>query len=33
LPAVTADGLHLNNLGYTMAVRPWIDVLRTLANK
>ena len=33
LPAVTADGLHLNNLGYTMAVRPWIDVLRTLADK
>ena len=33
LPAVTADGVHLNNLGYTMAVRPWIDVLRTLADK
>lgn len=33
LPAVTADGLHLNNLGYTMAVRPWIDVLRTLADR
>ena len=33
LPAVTADGLHLNNLGYTMAVRPWIDVLRTLTDK
>ena len=33
LPAVTADGLHLNNLGYTMAVRPWISVLRTLADK
>lgn len=33
LPAVTADGLHLNNLGYTMAVRPWIDVLRNLADK
>ena len=33
LPAVTADGLHLNNLGYTMAVRPWISVLRNLADK
>ena len=33
LPAVTADGLHLNNLGYTMAVQPWIAVLRTLADK
>ena len=33
LPAVTADGLHLNNLGYTMAVQPWINVLRTLADK
>ena len=33
LPAVTADGLHLNNLGYTMAVVPWINVLRTLADK
>ena len=31
LPAVTADGLHLNNLGYTMAVQPWINVLRSLA--
>ena len=33
LPAVTADGLHLNNLGYSMAVLPWINVLRTLADK
>lgn len=33
LPAVTADGLHLNNLGYTMAVQPWINVLRSLADK
>ncbi len=33
LPAVTADGLHLNNLGYTMAVVPWIAVLRSLADK
>ena len=33
LPAVTADGLHLNNLGYTMAVQPWITVLRRLADK
>ena len=33
LPAVTADGLHLNNLGYTMAVQPWISVLRSLADK
>lgn len=33
LPAVTADGLHLNNLGYTMAVRPWITVLRSLKDK
>ena len=33
LPAVTADGLHLNNLGYTMAVQPWINVLRTLTDK
>ena len=33
LPAVTADGLHLNNLGYLMAVQPWINVLRTLADK
>lgn len=33
LPAVTADGLHLNNLGYSMAVQPWITVLRTLADK
>ena len=33
LPAVTADGLHLNNLGYTMAVQPWINVLRTLSDK
>jgi len=33
LPAVTADGLHLNNLGYMMAVQPWINVLRTLADK
>lgn len=33
LPAVTADGLHLNNLGYTMAVQPWISVLRTLVDK
>ena len=31
LQAVTADGLHLNNLGYTMAVRPWIAVFRSLA--
>ena len=30
LPAVTADGLHLNNLGYTMAVQPWISVLRNI---
>lgn len=30
LPAVTADGLHLNNLGYTMAVQPWISVFRCL---
>lgn len=30
LPAVTADGLHLNNMGYTMAVRPWIEVLSHL---
>ena len=33
LPAVTADGLHLNNLGYSMAVQPWITVRRTLADK
>lgn len=33
LPAVTADGLHLNNLGYTMAVRPWADVIRSIADK
>lgn len=33
LPAVTADGLHLNNLGYTLAVQPWISVLRTLVDK
>lgn len=33
LPAVTADGLHLNNLGYKMAVQPWIAVLRTLSDK
>lgn len=33
LPACTADGLHLNNLGYTMAVQPWISVLRTLSDK
>ena len=33
LTACTADGLHLNNLGYTMAVQPWISVLRTLADK
>ena len=33
LPAVTADGLHLNNLGYLMAVQPWINILRTLADK
>ncbi|MBR4644965.1 MAG: SGNH/GDSL hydrolase family protein [Bacteroidaceae bacterium] len=33
LPAVTADGLHLNNLGYQMAVQPWIAVFRMLANK
>lgn len=32
LPAVTADGLHLNNQGYLMAVQPWIAVFRTLAN-
>ena len=32
LPAVTADGLHLNNLGYQMAVQPWISVFRMLAN-
>lgn len=32
LPAVTADGLHLNNLGYKMAVQPWISVFRMLAN-
>lgn len=31
LPAVTADGVHLNNLGYTMAVRPWISVFEMLA--
>lgn len=31
LTAVTADGLHLNNLGYTMAVRPWVSVFRLLA--
>lgn len=30
LPAVTADGLHLNNLGYTMAVQPWISVFRNI---
>ena len=33
LPATTADGLHLNNLGYTMAVQPWITVLRNIADK
>ncbi len=33
LPACTADGLHLNNLGYTMAVQPWISVLRMLSDK
>ena len=33
LPAVTADGLHLNNLGYKMAVLPWINVLRALTDK
>lgn len=33
LTAVTADGLHLNNLGYTMAVVPWAVVLRTLSDK
>jgi len=32
LPAVTADGLHLNNLGYQMAVQPWIAMFRMLAN-
>ena len=32
LPAVTADGLHLNNLGYQLAVQPWIAVFRMLAN-
>ena len=32
LPAVTADGLHLNNLGYQLAVQPWISVFRMLAN-
>ncbi len=31
LTAVTADGLHLNNLGYTMAVLPWIAVFKCLA--
>jgi len=31
LAAVTADGLHLNNLGYTMAVLPWIAVFKCLA--
>ena len=33
LPAVTADGLHLNNLGYTMAVQPWITVLKNIQDK
>lgn len=33
LPAVTADGLHLNNLGYTMAVQPWINVLRNFVSE
>lgn len=33
LAATTADGLHLNNLGYTMAVRPWIEVFRMLAGR
>ena len=32
LPAVTADGLHLNNLGYQLAVQPWITVFRMLAS-
>lgn len=32
LPAVTADGLHLNNLGYQLAVQPWVAVFRMLAN-
>lgn len=33
LPAVTADGLHLDNLGYTMAVQPWITVLKNIQDK
>ena len=33
LPAVTADGLHLNNLGYRMAVVPWIKVLEMVARQ
>ena len=33
LPAVTADGVHLNNLGYRMAVQPWISLFRTLAQE
>ena len=32
----TIDGLHLNNFGYTLAVKPWIEqfniIARTLGN-
>lgn len=28
----TIDGLHLNNLGYKLAVIPWINVLKAIFN-
>ncbi|MCF0196857.1 MAG: SGNH/GDSL hydrolase family protein [Bacteroidaceae bacterium] len=33
LPATTADGLHLTNLGYRMAVIPWMAVFEEVAAK
>lgn len=29
----TIDGLHLNNFGYTLAIRPWFECLDTLVEK
>jgi hypothetical protein len=29
----TSDGLHLNNFGYTLAVKPWIEQLNIVARK
>lgn len=33
LDETTIDGLHLNNLGYSLAVRPWLEIMGIIYNK